>query len=107
MIKEENVLSGGAFESENALEKNLRPDSLSEFPGQSKVKENLEVFIAAARVRGEALDHCLFYGPPGLGKTTLSYIIARSMGVEIKVTSGPALDKKGDLAAILTNLKPN
>ncbi|MBK9293279.1 MAG: Holliday junction branch migration DNA helicase RuvB [Oligoflexia bacterium] len=101
------VLDSKSNESESSFEKTLRPDSLSEFPGQAKVKENLEVFIAAAKKRGEALDHCLFYGPPGLGKTTLSYIIAKSMGAEIKVTSGPALDKKGDLAAILTNLRPN
>lgn len=91
---------------EASLEKSLRPSSLEEFPGQSKVKSNLEVFIKAAQKRGEALDHCLFYGPPGLGKTTLAYIIANAMGVELKTTSGPALDKKGDLAAILTNLKP-
>ena len=88
------------------LEKSLRPGKLDEFPGQDKVKSNLEVFIQAAKTRGEALDHCLFYGPPGLGKTTLAHIIANSMDVEMKTTSGPALDKKGDLAAILTNLRP-
>ncbi len=101
-----DILDAKLAGDENVLEKTLRPDSLSEFPGQVKLKENLEIFIEAAKKRGEALDHCLFYGPPGLGKTTLSYIIARSMNAEIKVTSGPALDKKGDLAAILTNLRP-
>ncbi len=88
-------------------EKSLRPESLEHFPGQDKIKANLKVFIEAAKKRHESLDHCLFYGPPGLGKTTLAHIIARTMDVEMKTTSGPALDKKGDLAAILTNLKPN
>lgn len=101
------VLDSNVKEEDGGLEKTLRPDNLSEFPGQAKVKANLEIFIAAAKARGESLDHCLFYGPPGLGKTTLSYIIAKSMNADIKVTSGPALDKKGDLAAILTNLRPN
>ena len=90
---------------DGSLERSLRPDRLEDFPGQLKVKSNLEIFIQAAKKRDEALDHCLFYGPPGLGKTTLAYIIAKTMGVEMKTTSGPALDKKGDLAAILTNLK--
>lgn len=82
----------------------LRPGRFSEFVGQQKMKENLSVFIEAAKGRGEALDHVLFYGPPGLGKTTLAHIIAREMDVDIKLTSGPALDKPGDLAGILTNL---
>src|SRR5471030_2084541 len=101
------ILDGSALTDESTLEKNLRPESLDEFPGQDKLKSNLEVFIGAAKKRGEALDHCLFYGPPGLGKTTLAHIIAHTMDVEMKTTSGPALDKKGDLAAILTNLKPS
>src|SRR3984957_8163220 len=92
---------------DGSLERFLRQDCLEDFPGQQKVKSNLEIFIKAAQKRGEALDHCLFYGPPGLGKTTLAYIIAKTMGVEMKTTSGPALDKKGDLAAVLTNLKPH
>ena len=83
----------------------LRPSLLKEFIGQNRLKDNLEVFIRAARGRGEALDHCLFYGPPGLGKTTLAYIIAQEMGVKMRVTSGPALERSGDLAAILTNLE--
>ena len=83
----------------------LRPISLNEFVGQNKIKENLKIFIKAARKRKEALDHALFYGPPGLGKTTLAHIIAREMGVNIKTTSGPVLDKPADLAGILTNLE--
>jgi Holliday junction DNA helicase RuvB len=101
------ILDGNLFEGDLQLEKSLRPTALEDFPGQKKIKENLEIFIEAAKKRGEALDHCLFSGPPGLGKTTLAHIIAGTMGVEMKTTSGPALDKKGDLAAVLTNLKPN
>jgi Holliday junction DNA helicase RuvB len=83
----------------------LRPQKLSELIGQDQVKENLGILIAAARGRGEALDHVLFYGPPGLGKTTLAHVVANEMGVNIKVTSGPAIERAGDLAAILTNLR--
>lgn len=92
---------------EHLIEASLRPQNLDEYVGQTKVKENLKVFIAAARGRGEALDHVLFYGPPGLGKTTLAHIIANEMGVNIKSTSGPVIEKPGDLAAILTNLEPH
>ncbi|MCL4235107.1 MAG: AAA family ATPase, partial [Deltaproteobacteria bacterium] len=84
----------------------LRPRSLAEYVGQKQVLDNLRVFITAAKQRGEALDHCLFSGPPGLGKTTLAHIIAGELGVGIKVTSGPVLERAGDLAAILTNLDP-
>jgi Holliday junction DNA helicase RuvB len=88
-------------------ETSLRPLSLGEFIGQEKLKEKLSIFIQAARQRAESLDHCLFYGPPGLGKTTLASIIAREMGGQLRVTTGPALERTGDLAAILSNLEPN
>ncbi len=88
-------------------EVSLRPKTLSEYIGQTKVKENLSVFIEAAKMRGEPLDHVLLHGPPGLGKTTLSGIIANEMGVNIRITSGPAIEKPGDLAALLTNLQEN
>jgi Holliday junction DNA helicase RuvB len=88
-------------------ESSLRPLTLSEFVGQEKLKEKLSIFIQAARQRGESLDHCLFYGPPGLGKTTLASIIAREMGGQLRVTTGPSLERTGDLAAILSNLEAN
>ena len=84
----------------------LRPRQLKEYIGQQKVKENLSVFIDAAKLRGEELDHVLLYGPPGLGKTTLAAIIAAELGVNFRITSGPALERAGDLAALLTNLEP-
>ena len=103
MPKDEEILSARPATDETArMESALRPGSLDEFVGQTRLKENLKVFIQAARQRKEALDHCLFYSPPGLGKTTLAYILAREMGVDIKVTSGPVLSKPGDLAAMLT-----
>lgn len=90
---------------ERDIEKVLRPQAFEDFTGQEKIMENLKIFVSAAKLRGEALDHVLLHGPPGLGKTTLSYIIANEMGVGIKVTSGPVLDKPGDLAGLLTNLE--
>ena len=92
---------------EKEFEQFLRPNAFNSFSGQGKVVENLKIFVEAAKLRGESLDHVLLHGPPGLGKTTLSYIIANELGVGIKVTSGPVLDKPGDLAGLLTNLEPN
>lgn len=94
-------------DKDNDFERALRPSRFDDFSGQEKIVENLKVFVAAARMRGEALDHLLFHGPPGLGKTTLSAIIANELGVGFKVTSGPVLDKPGDLAGILTSLDKN
>lgn len=102
---EDRIVTAQFDEEEKRYEASLRPPTLSEYIGQDKVKENLSVFIEAAKRRSEALDHLLFYGPPGLGKTTLAYIIARELGVGIKATSGPAIERQGDLAAILTNLQ--
>src|SRR5581483_4716397 len=86
---------------------NIRPREITDFSGQGQIIENLTVFIKAAKMRGEALDHVLFHGPPGLGKTTLSRIVANELGVNIKETSGPVIEKAGDLAGLLTNLEPN
>lgn len=103
MPKNDDILSARPANDETArMESALRPSSLDEFVGQARLKENLKIFIQAAKGRGEPLDHSLFYSPPGLGKTTLSHILAREMGVNIKVTSGPVLSKPGDLAAMLT-----
>ncbi|HEY4800399.1 MAG TPA: AAA family ATPase, partial [Bacteroidia bacterium] len=92
---------------EKEIEKTLRPADFSDFTGQEKVVENLKVFVRAAKQRNESLDHVLLHGPPGLGKTTLSYIIATELGVNVRTTSGPVLEKPGDLAGLLTNLEPN
>jgi len=99
-------LVAGKRAEEDAAELALRPQTLDDFIGQKQVRENLKIFIAAARARGEALDHVLFHGPPGLGKTTLAQIVAREMGVGFRATSGPVIQKAGDLAAQLTNLQP-
>ena len=104
---EENLdIRGGSYtETDRELDKRLRPLEFKDFRGQKKIVENLEIFVQAAKMRGEALDHVLLHGPPGLGKTTLSNIIANELGVGIKITSGPVLDKPGDLAGLLTNLE--
>lgn len=100
----ERILEASRLTEEDRIENTLRPQSLDDFIGQDKLKDNLKVFIEAAKKRQEALDHCLFYAPPGLGKTTLSHIIAKEMGGNLRITSGPVLERVGDLAAILTNL---
>ncbi|MBN8208439.1 Holliday junction branch migration DNA helicase RuvB [Bacillus sp. NTK071] len=103
---EDRILSGEQVGDDSSVEYSLRPQRLSQYIGQEKVKRNLEVFIEAARMRNEPLDHVLLYGPPGLGKTTLSAIIANEMEVNLRTTSGPAIERPGDLAAILTALEP-
>ena len=103
-MEEEKVLSGNRQNGDD--DSSLRPQTLKEYVGQQDLKENLEVFIKAAKLRDEALDHVLLYGPPGLGKTTMAYILANEMGTNIKTTTGPSIEKTGDLAAILSSLQP-
>ena len=104
---EAEIITRSTALSEDAAEGSLRPRTLEDYIGQEKAKENLRIFIQAAKMRGEALDHVLLHGPPGLGKTTLAAVIANEMGVNLRITSGPTIEKAGDLAALLTNLQEN
>lgn len=103
-MEEERLITSTLTDEDNDIEFSLRPTNLDEFIGQTKVKENLKIYIESAKLRGKALDHVLLYGPPGLGKTTLANIISNELGVQFKITSGPAIERAGDLAALLTNL---
>jgi Holliday junction DNA helicase RuvB len=107
MIEADRLIDSKASREDELIDRAIRPKSLADYTGQSHVKEQMAIFIEAARGRGEPLDHLLIFGPPGLGKTTLAMVVANEMGVNIKNTSGPVLEKAGDLAALLTNLEPN
>src|SRR5699024_10998067 len=104
---EERIIDGQPQGEDARIDRALRPRQLDEYIGQQAVREQMDIFISAARARGEALDHVLIFGPPGLGKTTLAHVIANEMNVSFRQTSGPVLERPGDLAALLTNLEPN
>lgn len=105
-MKNENVVKNYSLFDDNTIDNTIRPETIDEYIGQTDVKENIRVFVSAAKMRNEALDHVLLYGPPGLGKTTLAFIIAHELGTNIKTASGPSIEKSGDLAAILSSLEP-
>ena len=105
-MKEESIVTNYDLFDDKTLDNTIRPESIEEYIGQTDVKENIKVFVDAAKIRDEALDHVLLYGPPGLGKTTLAFIIAHELGTNIKTASGPSIEKSGDLAAILSSLEP-
>lgn len=105
-MESESVVTKYALQEDNIMDNTIRPETIEEYIGQTDVKENIKVFVEAAKIRNEALDHVLLYGPPGLGKTTLAFIIAHELGTHIKTASGPSIEKSGDLAAILSSLEP-
>src|SRR5690349_9478594 len=106
-MNDSRIIAAGATREDEAIEASIRPKRLDEYLGQEAVREQMQIYIEAAKARGEALDHVLIFGPPGLGKTTLSHVIANELGVGLRQTSGPVIEKAGDLAALLTNLQPH